>query len=618
MVQPHDGTTEERLTRLEGLVEELLRRLPDSAAPASHATAAPRHVEPAFASAASAFEPGADLPPYEPPRGAPDGPRVDGAPREPLRPSTASVRLDGQFWLNKLGIGILLLGVALLFRYSIDQGWVTAGRRVAFGVAVGVGLLVAGLRMDERQRRFVPVLLGGAVATFYIVGFASFLLYGLIGYPLAFAGMMAVTALAYGLALHRQEPTLALLAALGGLGTPLVLGIDHATPRGTALYVSLILGWTCALHLMRGWRSVLWISLVGGWLLLLLYADLASVESSLGINPFRIVSVDRWVMQAAVVFAWATCGVLPFLRELRLRAGSARGDGSPEAAEAWSEGTVFHWHGLSLLPPLAALLATAILWQPSVAQWGALTLACAAAYQFASMAVQARDGQLARVLTLGASVFLAMGSVAALSGEALLLALAAEAAALLYLARRYYGGALAAVGHMLFAFAGAWMLARVIGGDALGARAHSVDLAVIGTALAISYLVASREELLAYRYFAHVALLGWLWRELVPLPGGQGYASVAWGAYAVVLLVLAMRQHSTLLERTAVATLLLVTAKLFLVDLAALEAIWRVMLFVGVGGAFLFLSYALQTWRRSQPAEDAEPQAAGGGTPSGR
>ena len=74
----------------------------------------------------------------------------------------------------------------------------------------------------------------------------------------------------------------------------------------------------------------------------------------------------------------------------------------------------------------------------------------------------------------------------------------------------------------------------------------------------------------------------------------------------MVLLVLAMRARSTLLERTGVATLLLVTAKLFLVDLAALEAIWRVMLFVGIGGGFLFLSYALQTWRRSQPTETAD------------
>lgn len=597
MIQPHDATTEERLTRLEGLVEELLRRLPDSAS----ATTAPRHAapEPSVTSAAPPFS-GADVP------------------HEPPRPSTPGIRLDGQFWLNKLGIGLLLLGMAFLFRYSIEQGWVTAGRRVAFGLAVGVGLLVAGLRMDERQRRFVPVLLGGSVATFYIVGFAAFLLYGLIGYGLAFTGMAAVTVMAYGLALHRREPTLALLAALGGLGTPLVLGIDHATPRGTALYVSLILGWTCALYLMRGWRSVLWTSLVGGWLLLLLYADLASVQSSLGLTTFRVLSLDRWAMQAAVAFAWVTCGVLPFIRELRLRAGSARGDGSPEADEAWSEGMVFHWHGLSLLPPFSALLATAILWQPTVMQWGVLTLTCAAAYQLVSMAVSARDGQLARVLTLSASVFLAMGSVAALSGEALLLALAAEAAALLYLARRYYGGGLAVVGHVLFAIAGGWMLVRLAGGGAVGVRAPLVDLAVVGTALAVSYFAASREELLAYRYFAHVSLLGWLWRELVPLPGGQGYATVAWGAYAVVLLVLSMRAGSALLERTAVATLLLVTAKLFLVDLAALEAIWRVMLFVGIGGAFLFLSYALQTWRRSQPAEDREAQVATGGTLHGR
>lgn len=30
--------------------------------------------------------------------------------------------LNGEFWLSKVGIGLLLLGVAFLFKYSIEQG----------------------------------------------------------------------------------------------------------------------------------------------------------------------------------------------------------------------------------------------------------------------------------------------------------------------------------------------------------------------------------------------------------------------------------------------------------------------------------------------------------------
>ena len=50
---------------------------------------------------------------------------------------------ESEYWLNKIGIGLLLLGVAFLFKYSIDQGWITPAVRVGFGLAIGI-ILPAG------------------------------------------------------------------------------------------------------------------------------------------------------------------------------------------------------------------------------------------------------------------------------------------------------------------------------------------------------------------------------------------------------------------------------------------------------------------------------------------
>lgn len=38
-----------------------------------------------------------------------------------------------EWWLNKVGIGLLLFGVAFLFKFSVDQGWLTPGLRVGSG-----------------------------------------------------------------------------------------------------------------------------------------------------------------------------------------------------------------------------------------------------------------------------------------------------------------------------------------------------------------------------------------------------------------------------------------------------------------------------------------------------
>jgi hypothetical protein len=549
-----------RMERLERAVEELARRLPadpaQTAAPPPIPAQAPVH----HASAAML------------------------AP--PPRPKAAPIEWDGQLWLNRLGIGLLLLGVALLFRYSIDMGWITPGVRVAFGTFVGGVLLAAGLHMGEK-RRFGSVLVGGGIAVFYIVGWAAFVLYALVGYTAAFVGMVAVTALAFGLALRKNEPALGILGAIGGLGTPLLLGLSYGTPRTFALYTCIIVGWTAVLHLQRSWRWVLWTTLAFGWVLLCRYAYHVA-ESD------RLVTADAWVLQAAGIFAWVCTGLLPLALRFRRR---------EEREPRWTDLDTAHWYGVALIPPGAAILLTGILWSLPGERWGAAAMASAALYGAAAWYLWSRDARLARVLALAASVMLTFGMIGALKGNAVLAGIALQSFALHLLADRANGGlGLRWAAHKAFIGAGVWLLARLLldAGAGLGNAATAV--AVIAFGFGASYLVRRRPEVLAYRYFAHVALLGFLWRELARVDGGEGFATVAWGAYALGLLLFGMSRERALVEKTALATLLVVVAKLFLVDLAALEAIYRILLFLGFGAVFLFFSYALQTWRRPRVA----------------
>ena len=45
------------------------------------------------------------------------------------------------------------------------------------------------------------------------------------------------------------------------------------------------------------------------------------------------------------------------------------------------------------------------------------------------------------------------------------------------------------------------------------------------------------------------------------------------------------------------ATMLIVVARLFVVDMASVEAVWRVVLFLAIGAVFLFAGYKLQPTR---------------------
>jgi uncharacterized membrane protein len=75
--------------------------------------------------------------------------------------------------------------------------------------------------------------------------------------------------------------------------------------------------------------------------------------------------------------------------------------------------------------------------------------------------------------------------------------------------------------------------------------------------------------------------------------------TVAWGIDALLIIGAALKfNRDRNLFIVGAATLFAVAAKLFLVDLYYLEAIWRILLFLGFGALFLVVSYYLQNITR--------------------
>jgi uncharacterized membrane protein len=544
-----------------------------------------------------------------------------GTPPSPAKPSLSppSTKLfefpeylrTSEYWLNKIGIGLVLFGVAFLFKYSIDQGWLTPPVRVGFGVIIGAGLILGGLRISNDRRHFSQVLIGGGIATFYITGFAAFQLLTLISHPVAFAFMACVTLLAFVLSLKQNGSVLAIIGAIGGLGTPFLLYTGTPNLPGLMGYTCLVLSGTSAIFFYRGWRSLLWTSVAGGWLVLLV-----AVARGLSVDPKKAIG-DRWALQLGIIFDWLAFWALPLMREFVWANNPMRWQrpllDSAEEFKFENERDVLHqpMYLLSALTPLITLEMSMHVWSLSNQVWGWIALGAGVFYGSTSWCLSRLKAirYLSYIHSLVGVMLLTIAFYLLLDGNTLLFALAAEAAILHLTARRLSDKGVAIASRLLFGLVALWLFQRLFfrqsEGTAILNMQGLTDFWVIGVGSVVSLFSLSTEQRKIYLFLVHIAALAWFLRELSSLSHGQGYVTIAWGCYAVILFVLGLRLNFSRLRTVAMGTLLIVVAKLFLLDLARLEAIWRVLLFLGFGGVFLILSYYFrELWKSNYEPSD--------------
>jgi uncharacterized membrane protein len=510
----------------------------------------------------------------------------DPTPAAPARPQTAAparlrtptdwVKL-GEDWLGRIGVLLLLLGLAFLYRYAIDRGWITPELRVAFGLLLGGGLLTLGLRRAQRRPLYSQVLLGGAVAVLYLTGWAAQVLYELVPWAAGFGFMGAVTVLAVGLAAQRRHQVLAVIGVAGGLATPFLLEGPPAAVTGLVAYTVLLLGASGLLQLRRGWGVLLTVNVVGG---------LAAVAAAAGAAE----GLDRVSAQAGIVAAWVVACAVPYLQGwLHLRDPSARPapPGSPRAinrALLWVLGV-----GVSA----TAVNLTTVAWDLGRAETGAVALGVAALALAGSRLMHPRVPVARPALEAGALLLVA-GTALLAGPEWLPLPVALVAAGLLWFSQRAEDiRSLRILAHAAFALLGLHYLAQ------LGMPGEGVftpyPLGVLG-AMAVAAASARRwlEGRLGpqlYPLLSYISFLAWLAWQLTPLEGGHGLTSTAWGGCAIILLAVGARSGRLALRVAGLVTLGAVAGKLLLVDLSALDAGLRILLFLGFGAVFLVLGY---------------------------
>ncbi len=190
----------------------------------------------------------------------------------------------GTNWLNKIGIGILVLGLAFFLAYQLQN--LGPGGKVLLGVALSAGMIAVGVRYESNQR-YRLLARASAAGGWSLLYFISYAIYHvpaahiLDSRELDFFLMLAVAAaiVAYSLR-YKSQATTALALVLSYL----TVGIHHTSVYSLAASIVLA-GTVVALALRMQWYALELLGILATYFNHLLWAFPNIGETSFRINP---------------------------------------------------------------------------------------------------------------------------------------------------------------------------------------------------------------------------------------------------------------------------------------------------------------------------------------------
>lgn len=135
----------------------------------------------------------------------------------------------------------LFLAGGFFVSYSMEHGWLTPPIQFAIGIVAGVVCLVLGeLKASRRYAWTADALDAAGIAILYVVFFASFARWHLVGSTAAFTLFFLATVVAVLLAIRRASLLIALLGLLGGFASPAIVATGQDNPIGLFGYLLLL------------------------------------------------------------------------------------------------------------------------------------------------------------------------------------------------------------------------------------------------------------------------------------------------------------------------------------------------------------------------------------------
>src|SRR3989344_1949722 len=168
-------------------------------------------------------------------------PKTEGSPAQIQQTNDSQLEFKlGSKLATGVGAVAVIVGMGFFLQYAIENNLINESARVILGFIVGAVLMGVGEFARQKYPQYGPVLSGTGLGVWYLSLYAAFNLYHFVTQPVAFVGMIFVTACGIALALRYNSLPLAVFAQLGGFLTPFMLSGGSNSPHTLFGYIAIL------------------------------------------------------------------------------------------------------------------------------------------------------------------------------------------------------------------------------------------------------------------------------------------------------------------------------------------------------------------------------------------
>ncbi|MCW5514748.1 DUF2339 domain-containing protein [Muriicola sp. Z0-33] len=175
----------------------------------------------------------------------------------------------GENLISKIGIAILIIGVAIGAKYSIDNDLISPLVRIILGYIVGLSLLGISIKLKKNYLNFSAILVSGAMTIMYFITFAAYSFYALFPLVFAFILMLLLTVATVVIALNYNRQLIAHIGLVGAYSVPFLLSETRGDVSILFSYMAIINCGILFIAFKKYWKPLNVVSFGITWLVFL-------------------------------------------------------------------------------------------------------------------------------------------------------------------------------------------------------------------------------------------------------------------------------------------------------------------------------------------------------------